>query len=372
MIYLIPEPHITIEYYRESIEKIICRQKSTVFLKMRLYLGKATPVQLQFLVWGFVLLLNFFTYLPADGLGPAIAYTLMNTFFYAVIIYGNISFLFPRLYQKGRTAVYIVFAFLGLCIIAFLRARIVWMVSNQFFMKTPEPFMWKEVSYFAGATAFVFLMSFVFRIAIDYFRIKRQAEQMLEQKSVAELNLLKSQVQPHFLFNTLNNIYYEAFREAPRTALLIGRLSDIMRYFVDESPKEKVSLTTEIKFLENYIALEEIRIRHGVKVNFDQQFQGNPVIPPMLLMTFVENIFKHGIDRSAQGNAFTVTLRQEGDYLTFTTCNSLPAETPPLGHAGIGLINLEKRLILLYGNRFELRTTQDGNSYRAFLKIPLV
>ena len=122
---------------------------------------------------------------------------------------------------------------------------------------------------------------------------------MLEQKSLAELNLLKSQVQPHFLFNTLNNIYYEAFREAPRTALLIGRLSDIMRYFVDESPKEKVTLATEIKFLENYIALEEIRIRHGVKVTFEQRYEGNPVIPPMLLMTFVENIFKHGIDRSA-------------------------------------------------------------------------
>ncbi len=90
------------------------------------------------------------------------------------------------------------------------------------------------------------MMSFVFRIAIEYFRVKRQAEQMLEQKkSLAELNLLKSQVQPHFLFNTLNNIYYEAFREAPRTALLIGRLSDIMRYFVDESPKEKVTLATE-------------------------------------------------------------------------------------------------------------------------------
>jgi LytS/YehU family sensor histidine kinase len=219
---------------------------------------------------------------------------------------------------------------------------------------------------------------------------------MLEQKSVAELNLLKSQVQPHFLFNTLNNIYYEAFREAPRTALLIGRLSDIMRYFVDESPKEKVTLSTEVKFLENYIALEEIRIRHGVKVSFEQHYEGNPVIPPMLLMTFVENIFKHGIDRSATGNSFTVSLRQEGDYLVFTTLNAVPAEAPSSPQPGFGLKNLEKRLILLYGNRFELRTGPAGYSshdgrhgspgptgpashpgspgpaaFEAFLKIPL-
>jgi sensor histidine kinase YesM len=365
-----------IEFSTPFIEKNGSPPKSTLFLKMRLFLGKATPVQLQFLVWGFVFLLNFFTYLPADGFGQAIAYTTMNTFFYAVIIYGNISLAFPKLYQKGRTAAYIIAVFLGLCIVAFVRAWLVLKVNNTYFMKTPEPFQWREVSYFGGATAFVFLMSFVFRIAIDYFRLKRQAEQMLEQKSVAELNLLKSQVQPHFLFNTLNNIYYEAFREAPRTALLIGRLSDIMRYFVDESPKEKVTLATEIKFLENYIALEEIRIRHGVKVTFDQEYQGNPVIPPMLLMTFVENIFKHGIDRSARGNSFCISLRQEhlptGDYLVFTTTNTLPAETTPVTHAGFGLINLEKRLILLYGNRFELRTAHTGTSFNAFLKIPII
>lgn len=344
---------------------------------MHLNLRKATPVQLQFLVWTFVLLLTFFTYLP-DGPGFAATYAVINIIAYALIIYGNISFLFPRLYLKGKTAAYIVIAPLAVFILAIGRARLNISVHNYFFPKMPEPFDWNEKLYFTSASLFIFLMSFVFRIAIDYFRVKRQAEQMLEQKSLAELNLLKSQVQPHFLFNTLNNIYYEAFREAPRTAQLIGRLSDIMRYFVDESPKEKVALATEIKFLENYIALEEIRIRHGVKVTFEQQYEGNPVIPPMLLMTFVENIFKHGIDRSAAGNAFTIGLKQEGNYLTFTTCNGLPAETPPVSHAGFGLINLEKRLILLYGNRFELRTTQTGGtpqagaSYQAFLKIPLV
>jgi sensor histidine kinase YesM len=339
---------------------------------MRSYLRKATPVQLQFLVWGFVLLLSFFTYLPSDGLGMAIAYSLSSAFFYAIIIYGNISFLFPRLYLRGRTIAYILTAAPAVAAIGLCRAWVMYVIYSRFFATKPEKFDWKEALYYTGSCFFIYMMSFVFRIAIEYFRVKRQAEQMLEQKSLAELNLLKSQVQPHFLFNTLNNIYYEAFREAPRTALLIGRLSDIMRYFVDESPKEKVTLATEIKFLDNYIALEEIRIRHGVQVTFEQQYEGNPVIPPMLLMTFVENIFKHGIDRSAQGNAFTIKLLLEGDYLTFTTCNGLPAETPPVSHAGFGLINLEKRLILLYGDRFELRTTQTGASYQAFLKIPFV
>src|SRR5580658_5601907 len=360
-----------LKIHLQSLKSPVPPEKTSLFLKMRLNSRKATPVQLQFVIWAFVLLLTFFTDLP-DGPGFAAAYAIINTLAYAVIIYGNISFLFPRLYLRGKTIAYIIIAPLAVFIFAVGRAWVTLSVHNYFFPKMQEQFNWQEILYFTGASMFIYMMSFVFRIAIDYFRIKRQAEQMLEQKSLAELNLLKSQVQPHFLFNTLNNIYYEAFREAPRTALLIGRLSDIMRYFVDESPKEKVTLATEIKFLENYIALEEIRIRHGVKVTFEQQYEGNPVIPPMLLMTFVENIFKHGIDRSAPGNAFTIALRQEGNFLTFTTCNGLPAGDPPISHAGFGLINLEKRLILLYGNRFELRTTQIGTSYQAFLKIPLV
>ena len=111
-------------------------------------------------------------------------------------------------------------------------------------------------------------------------------------------------MQPHFLCNTLNTIYYEAYRDAPRTAKLIERLSDIMRYFVDESPKDEVSLATEIQFLENYIALEKISgiRRHGIDLNFIQDCNKELRLPPMLLMTFVENIFKHGIDKSSSEN----------------------------------------------------------------------
>jgi sensor histidine kinase YesM len=338
---------------------------------MRLFTRKATPRQLEILVWTFVFLINFLSILPMDGAGQSAVYTVMNAFFYAVIIYGNILFLFPKLYQRGRIALYVLSAAAALTAIGIIRAVLANWVQHRFFAMQPEPLNLERYLYFILAGLAIYLLSFVFRIALAYFGLKRQADQMREQKSQAELNLLKSQVQPHFLFNTLNNIYYEAFREAPRTALLIGRLSDIMRYFVDESPKEKVALATEVKFLENYIALEEIRIRHGVKVTFYREFDGSPVLPPMLLMTFVENIFKHGIDRSAVGNRFSLSLVLQDGWLTFSAENDLPADAPPPSAQGFGLKNLEKRLILLYGNRFELRTTRAAGAYEAFLKIPL-
>jgi hypothetical protein len=339
---------------------------------MRFFFSKATPIQLQFLIWGLVFLFTFLTYLPEDGFAQALTYSLMNVGFYALLIYGNISFLFPRLYLKGRIAAYTLAAICLLLSIGVARAVLAVSIYNRFFAKQHEALNIPTLLYYSVAGLLVFLLSFVFRIAIDYFRVKRQAEQMLEQKSQAELNLLKSQVQPHFLFNTLNNIYYEAYREAPRTALLIGRLSDIMRYFVDESPKEKVALATEVKFLENYIALEEIRVRHGVNVTFHKQYPDELVIPPMLLMTFVENLFKHGIDRGAEGNQVSLFLAREGDNLRFNTENRLPKDPPPTTKPGSGLRNLEKRLTLLYGDRFILSTTRTDTHFHALLKIPLV
>jgi LytS/YehU family sensor histidine kinase len=342
-----------------------------LFLSMRVFFSKATPTQLQFLVWGFVFLFNLLTYLPEDGFLEAISFSTINCFFYLVIIYGNISFLFPRLYEKGHIGWYIIATTALLAAAGIAHTLITTGLYNRYFAKTPEIVNLATYLYFSIAGLVIFMLSFVFRIALAYFRLKRQAAQILEQKSHAELNLLKSQVQPHFLFNTLNNIYYEAYLEAPRTALLIGRLSDIMRYFVDESPKEKVSLTSEIKFLENYIALEGIRIRHGVDVTFHKACDDDIAIPPMLLMPFVENLFKHGIDRGAAGNSIALSLTHEDGYLMFTTDNALTENPPAVPVRGSGLRNLEKRLTLLYGDRFQLTTGNAGTRFKAFLKIPI-
>ena len=342
---------------------------------MRISFKKASPRQLEIMVWGFVFLITFFSYLAMESVRESLLWSALNVSWYAVIIYGNIRLFYPRLYEKGHVVLYVLASAVLLIGVGVTRTWLNITIYNRFFVTAEMPAekfdRWRFVYNTLTGVA-IFVLSFVFRIAMAYFRIKRQAEQMLEQKGLAELNLLKSQVQPHFLFNTLNNIYYEAYREAPRTAQLIGRLSDIMRYFVDESPREKVALSTEIKFLENYIALEEIRIRHGVTVNFDKEYDGEPLLPPMLLMTFVENLFKHGIDRGAPGNTISLSLAQQDGHLLFTTENALPENAPVPTKPGFGLQNLEKRLKLLYGDRFVLNTTRTLTHYKAFLKIPLV
>lgn len=287
------------------------------------------------------------------------------------MIYGNIRFLFPRLYLKGHIIAYVVSVAVLLPAVGLGRGYLVMYIYNKYFAVHAEEMSAKSISQFLIAGFLTYLLSFIFRIAIAYFTLKQQAEEILLKKSQAELNLLKSQVQPHFLFNTLNNIYYEAYREAPRTAGLIERLSDIMRYFVDESPKDEVSLQTEIQFIENYIELEKIRIRHETEIKFVKDVNVDARIPPMLLMTFVENIFKHGIDKSSSDNKVDISLIQQDGHLLFQACNRVHEKGAQDVTHGFGIENLRKRLTLLYGTNFELTIDNPGQYFSAFLKVPL-
>jgi len=332
---------------------------------------QANVVQLQWLIWIAVLFIVFFTYLPEDGWAQAGSFAIINVLFYIILIYGNIYFLFPRFYETGRRLEYAIYVFIFLIGGGILRGYIVMYLDIHFFSQKPMPMTIQMFVYFIVAGFLTFLLSFIFRIAIAYFALKQQSEKILAQKSQAELNLLKSQVQPHFLFNTLNNIYYEAYREAPRTAKLIERLSDIMRYFVDESPKEEVSVATEVQFLENYIVLEKIRIRHEIELNFVKDCSTELRIPPMLLMTFVENIFKHGIDKSSSENKIDISLKLHDGYLTFETSNRIYDKAGANEHSGFGIENLRKRLTLLYGANFELKINNGVDYFTAFLKFPV-
>jgi hypothetical protein len=338
---------------------------------MKFLKWKASLAQLQYLIWVGVFLIVFFTYLPEDGLYQATAFTLINGAFYIILIYGNINFLFPRYYERGHKWQYAIYVFIFLIGSGIVRGCMIMCLENNYFSPKPMPVKPAMFVYFILAGFLTFLLSFIFRIAIAYFALKQQSEKILAQKSQAELNLLKSQVQPHFLFNTLNNIYYEAYREAPRTAKLIERLSDIMRYFVDESPKEEVSLTTEVQFLENYIALEKIRMRHEIELNFIKECSADLRLPPMLLMTFVENIFKHGIDKSSSENKIDISLVQKDGYLLFETRNQVHGKPGTTEHRGFGIENLRKRLTLLYGSNFELSVNSPGAYFTAFLKVPV-
>ena len=340
---------------------------------MNMKIGKQAPsiIQLQVLIWTAVLLLLFFSVLPMDGMLKSAIYTVVHATSYAIIIYGNILFLYRVFYQKRRFVLYGISVAIFLILAGMLTGFANITLYKYFrLIKTARVDFPNLLSYVPGGIL-IYVLSLVFRIAIAYFGLKQQTEEILLQKSQAELNLLKSQVQPHFLFNALNSIYYRVYKVDPPAAGLIERLADIMRYFVDESPKEVVPVSMEVAFIENYMELERIRIRHGASINFEKAYNPDLRIPPMLLMTFVENIFKHGIDKSRKQNRVTISLVQQNDFLLFKTSNHKIDPEPGGQPGGFGIINLTKRLRMLYGDKFELTIDDEKELYTAFLKIPL-
>jgi hypothetical protein len=336
--------------------------------KMKFLKERTALIRLQYLVWLAILLISFFAMVSDDGVKRSAAYAINNTCFYALIIYGNIRFLYPRFYQKKRYVRYIAGSVVLLLAAGAGRVYLSRAIHGDGVPKWLEAGTY--VTFFLWGIT-VFVLSFVFRLAIAYFMIKQASEEALLQRSQFELKLLRAQVQPHFLFNTLNNMYYEAYLDSPRTALLIERLSEIMRYFVDQSNQETVPLATEVQFLDNYIELEKIRIRPEPEIGFEKRFDAGTPIPPMLLMTFVENIFKHGVDKISGCNQIAISLIQQKGYLYFSTRNTINRHAGQGMPGGLGLANLRKRLSILYKDDFQLETVDDGQYFTASLKVPL-
>jgi sensor histidine kinase YesM len=332
---------------------------------------KKALARLHCLVWAAIMLISFFGMISSDGVGLSAAYTIVNSFLYALIIYGNISFLYPRLYQKKRYVLYVVASTVLVMLAGAGKVLFLNFIRKNDFLPAGRLLTVENYPVFFLFGITVFVLSFVFRMAINYFIIKRASEEALLQRSQFELKLLRAQIQPHFLFNTLNNMYYEAYMDSPRTALLIERLSEIMRYFVDQSTQETVPLATEVLFLDNYIALEKVRIRPEPEIEFEKQYDAGIPIPPMLLMTFVENIFKHGIDKISGCNKVAISLIQQNGYLYFKTRNTINRHAEQATPDGLGLTNLRKRLSILYGGKFDMNTLDDGEYFTASLKIPL-
>src|SRR5476649_172685 len=219
---------------------------------MKIWRKAPGTTQLQVLIWTAVLLLIFFSFLPMNGLLESVIITVVNATSYAIIIYGNILLLYPVFYQKGRFVLYGISVAFFLILTGMLKGYAGIILLHYFRLtKSTQVDVLTLLAYVPGGIL-IYVLSLVFRIAIAYFTLKQQTEEIILQKSQAELNLLKSQVQPHLLFNALNSIYYRVYKVDPPSAGLIERLADIMRYFVDESPKDEVPVSTEVAFIENY------------------------------------------------------------------------------------------------------------------------
>lgn len=334
-------------------------------------------IQAQWIVWVSITVLMFLLFFHENQkIAEAATYSICNAVFFAGIMYTNACWLVPYFYRRKKKWLYVLLVIALLAFGTWALVQTELLVGRLLLGKKPVhenvsvPVRFYMVVFFLNVL--VFLFSLPLRLAFDYYTVRRQQEQLQKRTAEAELNLLKAQVQPHFLFNTLNNIYFVAQRESPTTAGLLERLSNIMRYFVDEGPKDKIGLAREIDFIRDYIHLEKMRMRHSMQINFDLKGEMNGVsIPPMLLIPLVENVFKHGINKRSEANFLQLNITVETDRLDMKVCNRIFEELEPAQHGGNGLVNLQSRLELLYGERYTLHTEKQDGLFLAHLNIPL-
>jgi len=223
----------------------------------------------------------------------------------------------------------------------------------------------------AGMYLVVFLGVAV-KMVNHYNQNQAQIQSLKKEKLEAELKFLKAQLHPHFLFNTLNNLYSLTLEKSEKASEVVLKLSALLDYILYECNAEFVSMDKEMKQIKNYIELE--KLRYGDRLNVEMLFDGeetNHMIPPMLLMTLVENSFKHGAAQSTSKPWIKIKIRIDEKQLFFEVGNSKTQIIKPKKDysGGVGLKNLQNRLQLLYGDQFDFKIRENSDSYFTFLTL---
>lgn len=309
--------------------------------------------------------------LPPQIIGVSVPITIVAT-------YINLQVLMPWLYNKRRYLAYIFF-FLLLLFVAgtMIRALTHWYVLPWEQIHDPERYA-KEVKTLwipirivrlASETGLVLAITMVFRLMGDSIRREKHLRQVEKEKFTAELSLLKAQINPHFLFNTFNSLYALTLNKSNLAPNMVLRLSQLMHYMLYSTANDKVPLDDEINYLKDYISIEQTRFANRVDISFQcSGVTAGTTIAPLLLLPFVENTFKHGVEEGS--GWITINLNYRDGQLFFKVENSYISKATP-NKPGIGLMNVKRRLELLYPGRHELNITQNDESFEVELKIDL-
>ncbi|UBM60554.1 histidine kinase [Marinilongibacter aquaticus] len=303
------------------------------------------------------------------GLADAVVQVLV----FGLLSYLNYFYFLPQYLKDGK---------LGKFLFQFLSIFAVSVVLHLYFKKWLYEGAYQHTGEFFFHFTFVlqhtlnslFVITFIslLRFVQNWADLEAKRKQMENDKLQAELRFLKEQINPHFLFNTLNNLYYLAHTQSPKTKDVVAKLSQMMRYMIYEANHEKVPVSNEIVYIKNYIELEkmrlddEFRIKMEVEGNYDHL-----LITPLIFITFLENAFKHGIENGQADAWVHVHFKFENGTCEYTVENSLSPKKDNTKNEGIGLINTKRRLNLSYKNKHELQIEEREETFFVRLQVNL-
>jgi len=298
---------------------------------------------------------------------------LLTVIFHMIIVYFNLYFLIPNYLRKNSGINYAVALVLTAIILTPLKTIVFYLLfsdepSIQSWVITRQKSLFFQLLFYGS-------VSTIFQIILDWQKGSVEKMELQHKNTESELNFLKSQINPHFLFNTLNNLYALTLKKSDQAPEIVLKLSEMMRYMLYECNEELVPLRKEVNYLENYLELEKLRQKKNIKIDFlvsglikDQK------IAPLMFIPFLENSFKHGLNNQLSDGYVKILLKINDEEVHFSIDNS-KAESAPKPNAkksgGIGLVNVRRRLDLLYPNSHELNIKNSPTNYYIDLNIKL-
>jgi sensor histidine kinase YesM len=296
-----------------------------------------------------------------------------------ILVYLNIIVLMPRFVYKRKYFMYIIFLIASLLLMVFMKFNLTFfLVSENIWPEGPSVIHDFTFTYAIDMMiGELYVITFVtaIKITMDWLEEQKRVAALEKMQSDTELMFLRSQISPHFFFNTLNNIYSLSIEKSEKTPRIILKLSELMRYLLYETKTKRQSLEKEIICIQNYLDLE--RIRYGELLKINMNISGDILdkkIAPILLLSFVENAFKHGANKNIGNVTIDIDFRIVKNFLYFTISNPISEITKHkllINHSGgIGLNNVKKRLALGYdSDEYDLKIDNEDKLFTVKLKI---
>lgn len=332
-------------------------------------------------IWWTVAMGNPVKAATAIFLTPFILKFLFYVVFQALAVYFNLYYLIPKYLEKGRFTHYLILLTLTITGVSFLiipgyylSAFVSGQTMQQAYGANGDCF-YGYLGTSLPSTLAAMTLAMSIKLGKNWLQTQRKQQLLEKEKLETELNFLKHQFNPHFLFNTINSIFFLIHKNPDMASASLAKFSELLRYQLYECNDKQILLSKEISYMENSIGLEKLRQNDNVEVSLQMELEDSNQwgIAPFILMTFVENAFKHVSKHADTPNWIRIHLEQDGERLDFAVSNSTSdmVTSDIVRYGGIGLKNVQRRLDLIYPGQYHLDIQHNDNSFNVRLQLRL-
>jgi two-component system LytT family sensor kinase len=311
------------------------------------------------------------TLISKAGVGQFLLEVVLRNLLLAGAIYIVIRFVIPKL-AIGKKILQALLILLGVIVCYVLLKDGHDQYLYRIIVGDSEKSFFSNSLYNFSIVLFYLAFASALHLSKEWYLQQELIRKMEVEKLSTELEYLRAQINPHFLFNSINTIYFQIDKQNSAARETLSKFSDMLRYQLYECNADKIDIEKEIKYLDSYVNLQRLRMGENFKIEFDAENLNHFSIPPLLLITFVENAFKHVSNFVERTNKISILLSKEENEFKFSVVNTIDVTALGSENGGIGLKNVIRRLELLYGDIYRLDIMKSSETFSVTLELPII